>query len=391
MPSISGIAARSSQALSIKYNNLVYEMKQQGKEVTVLSLGEAFFDIPLWPITDLPFPDLYHYSHSRGIPQLRQCIARHYRERYGVLSDANQEILITAGSKAAIFLTLLSVLDPDDEVVIPEPAWVSYPEQVRLCYGQPVQMPWYTPVYEYEKFLTSRSRVIIINNPHNPTGKVYSEKELCYLVRLARDRNLYILADEAYSDFALREPFHSLAKFDETKQNVIVVNSLSKNLGMSGWRLGYVIGNANLINQILKANQHIVTCPATILEHYIARHFEEILALTGPQIARLDQKRQEVGRAMRKLGLSAMPGSSTFYFFVSIAPSRLRSEDFCMRLLKEEQVAAVPGIGYGETCDKYIRISFGTEPLSVVVSALGRIKALIDQTTEVQRTGHEAA
>ncbi len=384
MPCFSRVAESACEALSIKYNNLVYELKRQGKRVVVLSLGESFFDIPLWPMDDLPFPALYHYSHSRGIPELRSVVADHYRQRYQVPVDPDRELLITAGSKAAIYLTLLATLDPGDEVLIHEPAWVSYPEQVRLCHGVPTAIPYSATVFDYERYLHRRTKLIILNNPHNPTGKVYSRRELRYVLDLARANDLFVLADEAYSDFPIDDSFVSLGTLDTAKQHVIVVNSLSKNLGMSGWRLGYVIGNPPLVDQVLKANQHIVTCPATILEHYVARHFHQILAITRPQIELLADKRRQVAACLDQLGLHYLPGDATFYFFVSIAPSRLTSDEFCTRLLTNDYISAVPGSGYGGSCDQFIRVSIGAEPIEVIRGALERIRILISWTARSQ-------
>jgi aspartate aminotransferase/aminotransferase len=392
MPNYSAHVSRSGEAISIKYNNLVYDLKRAGKKVIVLSLGEAYFDIPLWSMADLPFPDLYHYSHSRGIPELRQKLASYYEARYQVEVDPAQELLVTAGSKAAIFLSLLCILNPGDEVIIHEPAWVSYHEQVRLCHGVPVFVPCQQTVFDYERYVTDRTRVIILNNPHNPTGKVYTRPELQYMFDLAKINDLYLIADEAYSDFAVRQPHQSMGTFDPQKKHVILVNSISKNFGISGWRLGYVIANRGLIQQVLKPNQHIITCPATILAHYVTRHFDEILSITKPQIEVIDRKRQEISNSMRRLGLTCLPGSATFYFFVSIAPSKLTSDEFCTRLLADEQICAVPGIGYGDSCDGYIRISIGTESVPDICYALGRIKRLIDITAAPgEMLTHEAA
>ncbi len=145
-PGFSRVADAATQAMSIRYNNLVYDLKSQGEKVITLSLGEAFFDIPLKSMDDLPFPDVLHYSHSRGLPALRRQIASHYASEYGVEVDPETEILITAGSKAAIHFTLMSILDPGDEVIVQEPTWVSYPEQIRLCYGVPVTLPYDAPL-----------------------------------------------------------------------------------------------------------------------------------------------------------------------------------------------------------------------------------------------------
>jgi len=373
-----------SQAMSIKYNNKVYELQSKGEDIIVLSLGEAYFDIPLYPFDDLPFPQIYHYSHSRGIMELREKISSYYLKHYEVELDPQKEIIITAGSKIAIYMSLLAILNAGDEVLIYEPAWVSYPEQVKLCYGIPITIPYNKSVFDFESYITNRTKVIIINNPNNPTGKIYSVEELTYLTRLAERYGLFIISDEAYSDFVLdKERFISLGNIDKEKKYSIICNSMSKNYGMSGWRIGYVISNEALINQILKINQHLITCPATILEYYVSKHFDDVLSITKKQIIEVVEKRAEVVRYLDKIGLNYMQGTSTFYIFVSIENGKLKSEEFCDVLLNEKHICVVPGIGYGPSCDGFVRVSIGTEPLERVFFAMDEIKRMIDNNRTI--------
>jgi aminotransferase len=368
------------EAMSIKFNTMVYNLRREGVRVRVLSLGEAFFDLPEVDARDLPHPEIYHYSDSRGLPELRDKIASYYDSQYGVPVDGHSEILLTAGSKAAIYMALLAVLDLNDEVLVPEPAWVSYTEQVRLCRGVPVGIPHTVAVRDWERYVTPKTKALIINNPHNPTGYRYTPEELQFLADLARRRGIWLFSDEAYSDFTPDSTYRSVGTYDPAKANVVLFNSISKNYGISGWRLGYVIANAELIGQILKVNQHLITCPATILEYYILKHFHEILKITKPQIAALLDRRAALAKHMDGIGLKYLPGDSTFYFFVSIAPSRLGSEEFSTRLLNENHICVVPGIGYGESCDAFVRVSVGTESLDDIQEALRELKALIDET-----------
>lgn len=385
MPGPSRHMTEVVQALSIKYNNIVYEMKARGEDVVVLSLGEAFFDIPLYPFDDLPSPSLFHYSHSRGLVDLRTKLAAYYGEEYGVGVDPATEIIVTGGSKVAIHMSLMSLLSPGDEVLIHEPAWVSYTEQVKLCFGRPVAVPFDKSVYDYPKYLTPRSRAIVLNNPHNPRGSVLSEAELRFLHELARDRDLFLISDEAYSDFIDDGSFISCGVFDPSKEHTIICNSMSKNYGMSGWRIGYVIARPDMIDEILKINQHLVTCPAAILEFYLAKHFRDILSITKPQILQTVARRRVLGEYMDEIGLRRLPGDATFYFFVSIAPSVLTSEEFCMRLLREHAISTVPGIGYGQSCDAFIRVSVGAESMERMQRALRTIKQLIIDTAPGSR------
>lgn len=386
---LSDVVSNIDKAMSIKYNTIVYELQRQGKDVTVMSLGEAFFDIPLFPMESLPFPNLYHYTNSSGIPELREKLAEFFLKEYEIPVNYENEILITAGSKAAIHFAFMSILNPGDEVIVPEPAWVSYPEQIKLCYAEPVSIPYYETVYDYEKYITSKTKAIIICNPHNPTGYVFKEEELVYLLELAEKYKIWILSDEAYSEFISSEKFVSPGKLDKLKKNTIIFNSISKNYGISGWRLGYVIANEQIISNILKVNQHLITCPATILEYYVDKYFYDILEITKPQIKELMQKRKLIADFMDTIGIKYLPGSGTFYFFVSITPSFLSSEEFCSRLLFEKFISVVPGIGYGKSCDSFVRVSIGTASLDSIKSALASINELITTSSTKNHNKHQ--
>lgn len=373
-----------AQALSIRYNNLVYEMKARGEDVTVLSLGEAFFDIPLFSFADMPMPDSYHYSHSRGNPKLRSRLAEYYRDDYGVPVDPASEIVVTAGSKIAIHMSLMAILNPGDEVMVLEPAWVSYTEQVKLCHAVPVMVPYDCSIFDLDKYVTPRTKAIIVNNPNNPSGKVFTQQELEHLHGLADRENLFLLSDEAYSEFVLDDSFISCGALDPEKKHTIVCNSMSKNYGMSGWRIGYVIARPGLIDEILKINQHLITCPPAILENYLVKHFDEILEITRPQIDEVVRRRQELAVFMDERGMQYLPGDSTFYFFVSIERSSLSSEEFCTRLLTERRVSTVPGIGYGASCDRFIRVSVGTESMERTQAGILMVNQLIEETAAVE-------
>ena len=370
-------------ALSIRYNNLVYELQTAGHDVIVLSLGEAFFDVPLHSFDELPRPAIFHYSHSRGLPELRAKLGRYYADEYGVPVDPEREIIVTAGSKVAIHMSLMAMLDPGDEAVIVEPAWVSYVEQVKLCHGVPVTVPYDVPLSGLAAYITPRTKVLdILNYPNNPRGQTLSAGDWEQLHDMARRHDVYLLCDEAYSDFVPESERFVLAGIgDPDKRHTVICKPMSKNYGLSGWRLGYVIGGEELIDHVLKINQHLVTCPATVLSHYLVAHFDDLLEVTKPQIAEVVRWRQQVMGHLDRLGLEYLPGTATFYLFVSIADSTLTSDEFCTRLLTERHVCAVPGIGYGPSCDRFIRVSVGTESEERTLRGLQAIADLVRETS----------
>lgn len=370
------------QAESIRHNNLVYELRATGRDIITLSLGEAFFDIPTPRFDELPPAALHHYSHSRGLPELRGRLAKYYQNRLSTPVDPEQEILITAGSKAAIFLALLATIDPGDEVIIPEPFWLSYPEQVRMCGGVPVPVPHHAEVFDLDRYVTPRTRAIIINNPNNPSGRVHSATELRHLHEIADRHGVFLLADEAYNEFVLdAEEFIPCGALDPEKQHTITVNSLSKNYGISGWRIGYVIAAPHLVDQILKLNQHLVTCAPTILSWYLAEHFDDLIEVTRPQIEQVVRLRNQAAGWLADRGIDVLPGSATFYLFASLGASKLNSAEFADRLLRNSSVSVVPGIAYGPSCDRHIRISVGAEPADRVIRGIDAIERLIAETS----------
>ena len=378
----SKVVADSAEALSIKYNTIVYEKQDKGEDVTILSLGEAYFELPLYSFDKLPKEKIFHYSHSRGITNLRKNLSKYYKKNYNVSVNFEKEILITAGSKLGIHMSLMTILNPNDEVLIYEPAWVSYTEEVKLCYGVPIHIPQHKSIFDFDEFISEKTKLIIINNPNNPTGKVYSKEELLHIFQLAKKYNLMILSDEAYSEFLINsEDFHSIGEFDVEKKQTIIVNSMSKNYGMSGWRVGYVISNNKFIDQILKVNQHLITCPPTILEYYLNEYFYQIIEITKPQIKKLLDLRKKIESFMDSISLNYETGKATFYFFISIEESKLSSSQFAFKLLMEENVSVVPGIGYGRSCDKFIRVSIGTENQERIEKGLEKIKNLIQKTS----------
>ncbi len=378
----SALMEELEQAISIRYNNIVYELKATGHDIVTLSLGEAFFDVPAPDFTGFDPDTLHHYSHSRGLPELRRRLAKYYEDQFGLPVDPDQELLITAGSKAAIFMALLAVVEPGDEVLIPEPFWLSYPAQVRLCRGTPVMVPHDVAVADLGAYVTPRTRVIIVNNPNNPTGRVYTAEELAHLHELAESNGAMLLVDEAYNEFVPPgTEFVTCGAADPEKHHTITVNSMSKNYGISGWRIGYVIAHRQLVDQILKVNQHLVTCAPTILSYYLAENFDELIERTRPQIQRAVSARNDAAGWLAEAGIETLPGTATFYLFASLGSSTLGSDEFATRLLKESGVCVVPGIAYGESCDRHIRISVGAETPERVRRGITEIRRLIDATS----------
>jgi aspartate/methionine/tyrosine aminotransferase len=366
------------EATSILINQMVYDCRRAGVDVITLSLGEAYFDLPMMDFSRLDLEKSYHYSESRGLLELRQRLAAYYGRQFQAPVDPLSEIVISAGSKPLIFMAILAAVATGDEVLIQEPAWLSYPHHVRLAGGVPKFIPFDCAVDNFARFFTARTRMLVICNPNNPAGRIYTRDELSRLYEMCRRRGVYLLVDEAYGDFVVGEDFTSIVNVVPSKDGIIATNSLSKSMGISGWRIGYAISDAKFVFQLLKLNQHIVTCAPTILLMYCDRYFDELLSVSLPQVREVVAKRQRVRAMLDEFGLGAMSGGSTFYFFISIANYPGNSTEFALNLLSKRRVAVVPGSAYGTSTDRFVRISIGTESEERIRQALSELRHEID-------------
>lgn len=365
------------EALSIYFNQLVYDEKRKGMDIITLSLGEAFFHIPHFEVDDVDFIKGYHYSDSLGLPQLRYKILEYYRKHYNSeVNDINQ-VMISSGSKVIIYMVILALCNKNDEVLIHEPAWLSYKEQVQLTGAYVKSLPYDVQVDKFVEYMSYNTKLIILNNPNNPAGLIYEKKQLFRLCDICRERGIYILMDEAYSDFVLEDKaFASLANV-KSLDNVFVVNSLSKNMGMSGWRIGYVISSPHNISNLMKLNQHLITCAPTILQSYIAKNFDRIIEITLPQVKAIVERRNRVVNYIKEKGLDCLSGTATFYIFLRIDNISVNVLDFCLYLLFKYGISCVPGQAYGKSTVDFIRIGVGAESEERIRYAIDVIKNVI--------------
>jgi aspartate aminotransferase/aminotransferase len=270
-------------------------------------------------------------------------------------------------------MAIKATVQTGQSVVIFEPAWVSYREQVLLAGGNPVFLPFELS-FTGTLTLPKDTSLVILNNPNNPAGRLYSIEELERIYRACQAVGATLLVDEAYSDFVPKGEFKSALAITpgEIPPDIIVTNSLSKNLGMSGWRLGYVIASAEMQRKLLSLQQNLITCPPTILQQYVAKYLDEIYEFTEPQIQDVLSKRESVSGLLKSLGIQSLEGSSTFYFFVNADSLGIKGSviDYCLHLLIDHGIATVPGTAYGESTRGFVRLSIGTESLERINEAL---------------------
>lgn len=366
------------EALSIYMNQLVYSEKRKGLDIVTLSLGEAFFDIPEFSFDEIDFVKGYHYSDSRGIPELRKKIFDYYKKQYDAQINDAEQVMISSGSKAIIYMVMLEVCNSGDEVLIHEPAWLSYQEQAKLVGAVPKFIPYNEKAGNFSNYFTDKTKILVLNNPNNPAGWTYSEEDLKLILEECNKRNVFVLMDEAYSDFVTdKKEFTSLASLTDDLSGVFIVNSLSKNMGMSGWRIGYVISSKENIDAMVVLNQHLITCAPTLLQLYLIRYFDDIIDVTMPQVKESVNKRNRIVEYLDKKGMKHLPGASTFYIFVDVSGISASTLDFCLYLLFKHGIATVPGGAYGESTDRFIRIGIGVESEERIMSAIDTINMVI--------------
>jgi len=361
----------TKQASSIYFNEILYGELNKGKDVISLSLGEAFFDLDFLYKSKFDHISGSHYSSSRGQPDLLKKIANYYSKYYKSKINYKTEVLISTGSKAIIFFCMLAFVNKNDEVLINEPGWVSYAEQAKLVGAKIKFFKLDTDINKIE--FNKNTKIIIINNPNNPTGYIFSKKKLELLYKICLKKKIILLVDEAYSDFIESKHFFSLAN-KKNKKCLIIVNSLSKNFGLSGWRIGYVISNKENIDQLEKINQHVVTCAPTVLQNFLSNNFQSMLNITLPQVKSILLKRKKVIEFLKKIQLNYYNGNSTFYIFLDLKNYSGDVHNLAIHLLLEKKVSVVPGFAYGKNFQNYIRISIGTETEDRIYHALNVIK-----------------
>lgn len=320
------------------------------------------------------------YSQNAGLLELRQTIAKYYNRKEQLAYCPEDEIMVTVGAMEGLYLCLLAMLNPDDEVIIPAPYYVNYTQMVAMCHAKPVIIdnPEVTDLTyrleDIERAITPRTRAIMINTPSNPTGRVLSQEMLAGIAEIAKKHDLVVIADEVYKCLIYdKQPWRSIAHIEGMRERTILVNSLSKEFCMTGYRIGYVLGSSEIITAMTKLQENVAAC-APLPSQYAAI---EALGSTedySKDMVRIFTERKEciVDGISAIEGLTCREPDATFYLMVDISSTGMNSVDFAVALLKAQHVAVVPGITYGKCCDHYIRIAF-TRELDYIREGVRRI------------------
>lgn len=359
-----------------------FDIAANMKDVISLGVGEPDFVTP-WTIRESCVYGLERgytsYTANRGMPELREEICKHYKKNYNLDYDSNSNVLVTVGVSEALDIALRAVINPGDEVLIPEPCYVSYAACTTLAGGVPVAVAAkienefrITPE-ELEPFLTPKTKVILIGYPNNPTGAIMEREDLLKIADFAEKNDLIVISDEIYGELTYGGVHECFSALPNMKDRTILLNGFSKAYAMTGWRIGYALGNSDFIAAMTKIHQYTMLCApitAQIAAVEALRNGEKYMR---KMVAEYDRRRHLIFDGFKKLGLDSFEPKGAFYIFPNIESSGLSSEEFAEKLIMAEHVALVPGTAFGKSGTGHVRCSYATS-IDKISEALNRIE-----------------
>ncbi len=347
-----------------------------------LGVGEPDFTTP-WRISDMGIDAIKqgytHYTPNRGLPELRQCIIEYIKTEFDLSYDPDTEIIITMGVSQGLDLALRSIINPGDEVLIPEPCYVSYPSTVALLHGVPIMIPtrqserFRVNPEELTRHITPRTKAVLLNYPSNPTGATIDPETLERIADIAIDRGLLILSDEIYSAIIYDRAHMSIASIPGMKEQTIYLNGFSKSHAMTGWRLGFIAAPKALSDVMLKIHQYTALCAPSFAQLAAIEALRKGKKDVNLMLAEYTKRRNYIASRFNDIGLDCLVPEGAFYVFPDIGSTGMSGRDFAMGLLKKEKVAVVPGIVFGESGEGHIRCSYATS-MENITEALIRIE-----------------
>jgi aspartate/methionine/tyrosine aminotransferase len=372
------------QSLNIQFNSLrqsatvamadrILALKAGGRKIIGLQVGDPDFATPQ-AVLDVAYKamqdGLTHYGPSQGYPELRQAAALKLERDYDLSYNPETELLVTHGGIHAYYLAMQSILNPGDEVLVPDPSWATHANMATMLRGKVIRIPapadakrGFIPRFEsWEQALTPKTRAIVLNYPSNPTGAYPTREYLQKLQDFAAKHNLWIVSDAVYEDLYYGEKPTSAAVFEGAKERTLLVNSLSKSYAMTGWRVGYLAAPQAVIDNALKAGQNSITCVAPFIQKAAAFALTDpgIQQVTADMRAAYARRRELVLRISHELESEKVlvtPPQGAFYFFLDFRPLKMTSLEICERLLNEAGVGLVPGSAFGEQGEGFVRMT----------------------------------
>ena len=339
------------------------------KDVISLGIGEPDFATPD-PILQAGIRSLQsgqtHYTSNAGTLELRQALADHLHRRYGVSYDPQNELVITVGVSEALYLALTALLNPGEEVIIPTPCFVAYQAEVILAGGVPVEIPsrvennFQPRPAEIEAAITPRTKAILIGYPNNPTGAVASPEILAEILEVAEKYDLMVLSDEIYDQLVYGIPHVCVPALPGAMGRTLLLGGFSKDYAMTGWRIGYAAGPAELIKALLRIHQYTIMCAPTTAQDAALEALLHGQPYVDEMVERYDRRRNLILSGMNDIGLPTFEPHGAFYAFPNITASGMDEETFAKKLLEEERVAVVPGTAFGAGGEGFVRCSYAT-------------------------------
>lgn len=359
-----------------------FDIAAEMEDVISLGVGEPDFVTP-WTIRESCIYGLEQgytsYTANRGTPELREEIARHKKEQYGLDYDPKTSILVTVGVSEALDIAMRALVSPGDEVLIPEPCYVSYKACATLAGGVAVPVPsrieneFRVTAADLEARVTERTRVLLIGYPNNPTGAVMRRDDLMELARFAEAHDLIVISDEIYGDLTYGgEPHVSFASLPGMMERTLLLDGFSKAYAMTGWRIGYALGAPDLIAAMTKIHQYTMLCAPITAQVAALEALRRGAKYRDKMVAEYDMRRSFIYEGLTKLGLPCFEPRGAFYIFPDITSTGFTSEEFAEQLLLSEHVALVPGNAFGDCGKGYVRCSYATA-LDKIDEALARI------------------
>lgn len=367
------------QSATVALNDRIVAARAAGKPVIPLHVGDPDFSTPS-PIVEAAFRALEsgwtHYGPSIGLPELRQAAALKLARDNELQYDPQSEILVSHGGIHAYYLAMQSILNPGDDVLIPDPTWATHSNMAIMLRGNAIRVPapaenGFLPTFEaWERALTPRSRVLVINYPSNPTGMYPSRAYLQRLQEFAAAHGLWVVSDEVYENLYYEEKPVSAAAFPGAKERTLLVHSLSKTYAMTGWRVGYLAAPATVIENAIKAGQNSITCVAPFAQKAAAFALSDsgVQQSAAEMRAAYARRRDLVLRIASRVGCDKIvvkPSKGAFYFFLDIRPLQISSLEVCERVLDEAGVGLVPGSAFGAQGEGFVRMTVAASDAQV--------------------------
>ena len=349
-----------------------FDIAAQMEDVISLGVGEPDFITP-WSIRESCVYGLERgytsYTANRGMPELRKEIAKHYKRLYNLEYNSDTDVLVTVGVSEALDIALRAIIEPGDEVLIPEPCYVSYQACTVLAGGVPVSVP-------AKLHLTHKTKALLIGYPNNPTGAIMTRRDLQRIAEFAEKHDLIVISDEIYGDLTYSGLHECFAAMPNMRDRTILLNGFSKAYAMTGWRIGYALGNEDFIAAMTKIHQYTMLCApvtAQVAAIEALKHGEKYMK---KMVAEYDRRRNLIYDGLNKLGLKCFEPKGAFYIFPDITSTGMTAEDFAEKLIRQERVALVPGTAFGKSGTGHVRCSYATS-IEKISAALKRIEKFL--------------